>query len=104
LRERNRELAVLARRSICARLGVHPPAPEQMLGAMATIPLPARFNGRLRQGKIDPEQLRLYDEFGIEVPWSRFGNAEQRWFRISAQAYNCLAEYEYLADAILTLE
>jgi isopenicillin-N epimerase len=83
-------------------LNVEPPCPEDMLGAMATLPLPERFQGRPRQGKIDVEQLRLYDGFGIEVPFIRVN--ERRYFRISAQLYNSLAEYDYLAEALLSLQ
>lgn len=74
-----------------------------MLGAMATIPLPERFQDRPRTGRIDTEQLRLYDKFRIEVPFNRFGKPEKRWSRISAQVYNSLAEYEYLAETLKLL-
>ncbi len=100
LRERNHALAVQARRLLCARLEVEPPCPENLLGAMATMPLPAPFQNMPATGKIDAEQLRLYDGFGIEVPFLRFGEPEHRWFRISAQIYNTPADYEYLAEAI----
>jgi isopenicillin-N epimerase len=103
LRERNHELAVQARRLLCDRLEVEPPGPEYMLGAMATIPLPERFQGVPQSGKIDAEQLRLYDKFGIEVPFFRIGNPERRYVRISAQIYNSLAEYERLAEALQKL-
>lgn len=99
LRERNRDLVTNARRILCERLEVEAPCPESMLGAMATIPLPKHFQGmRRRSGKIDLEQLRLYDRFSIEVPFNRVGRT--RYFRISAQIYNSLADYERLADAI----
>ena len=71
-----------------------------MLGSMATIPLPERFQGRPGTGRIDREQLRLYDKFRIEVPFNRFGKPEKRWFRISAQIYNSIEEYDYLARAL----
>jgi isopenicillin-N epimerase len=70
---------------------------------MATLPLPARFQGRPPTGKIDAEQRRLYDQFGIEVPFLRFGQPQSRFFRISAQLYNSLAEYQYLARALAAL-
>ena len=60
-----------------------------------TIPLPERFQNRKASGKIDREQLALYDRFGIEAPLSRFGKPPQRWLRISAQSYNSPADYEY---------
>jgi isopenicillin-N epimerase len=100
LRRRNHALALEARRILCKALQVEPPCPEEMLGSMATIPLPERFACAPRQGRIDPEQLRLYDEYGIEVPFNRFGQPEKRWFRVSAHIYNSLPEYEYLAQAL----
>jgi isopenicillin-N epimerase len=100
LRQRNHQLVVQARRILCERLEVAPPCPEQLLGSLATIPLPDRFQNRLPSGKIDAEQLRLYDHYGIEVPLFRFGKPERRWLRISAQIYNSPADYDYLADAL----
>jgi isopenicillin-N epimerase len=99
----NRDLAVRARRLLCRQLELEPPCPETLLGAMATLPLPTRLQDRPRSGKIDAEQLRLYDEFRIEVPLLRFGQPERRYFRISAQLYNILADYERLAHALRTL-
>ena len=101
IREANHELAVNARRLLCKRLEIEPPCPEHMLGAMATLPLPERFQGRPRKGKCEAEQLRLYDEFGIEVPFIRV--YQRRYFRISAQLYNSLSEYECLAQALAVL-
>jgi len=49
----------------------------------------------------DPLKAALWEAFRIEVP-VMFWN-EQRWLRISAQAYNSLGQYEYLATAVHTL-
>jgi isopenicillin-N epimerase len=103
LRERNHLLAVKARRVLCERLQVEPPCSESMLGSMATVPLPERLQARAAGGKIDAEQLRLYDEFGIEVPFSRIGTPARRYCRVSAQIYNSAGEYEYLAAALKSL-
>ncbi len=103
VRASNHRLVTKARRLLCQTLGVEPPCPEEMLGAMATLPLPARFQGIPKNGKIDPEQLRLYDRTGIEVPFVRMGSPEQRYFRISAQLYNSMHDYERLAEAVTTL-
>jgi isopenicillin-N epimerase len=103
LRERNHQLAVQARKLLCERFKIEPPCPENLLGSMATLPLPARFQQRNASGKIDREQLALYDRYGIEVPLSRFGTPPQRWLRISAQIYNSPADYEFLAEALETL-
>lgn len=104
VRKANHELAVKARRLLCERLGVEAPCPEALLGAMATLPLPDGFQERAKAGKIDAEQLRLYDRFGIEVPFIRQGPPARRYFRISAQLYNSLAEYQYLAEALPACE
>jgi isopenicillin-N epimerase len=103
IRKTNHKLAVLARRLLCEKLEVEAPCPESLLGSMATLPLPPRFQSRPKQGKIDPEQSRLYDEFGIEVPFFRIGQPEKRYLRVSAHLYNSLPEYDYLADALMGL-
>lgn len=100
LRQRNHDLVVQARRSLCKRFEVEPPCPDKWLGSIATIPLPKRFQAQRSRGKIDDEQLALYDKFGIEVPMCRFGEPERRWLRVSAQIYNSPADYEYLAGAL----
>ncbi|MBP9901435.1 MAG: aminotransferase class V-fold PLP-dependent enzyme [Verrucomicrobia bacterium] len=100
LYQRNHDLAVTAQRMLCQRLLLEPPCPASLLGSMATIPLPAGLQHGPASGKIDREQLRLYDEFGIEVPLMRFGQPPRRWLRVSAQVYNSPAEYEYLGAAL----
>lgn len=94
LRQRNRELVIAARTILCQTLAVAPPCPESMLGSLAVVPLP------------DGEAQTLHDallrQFGIEVPiipWVDRG----RLIRISAQIYNCLEQYEYLAIALKEL-
>ena len=82
---------------------VAPPCPEQLLGSLAIIPLPDRFQNRPPSGKIDVEHLALYDRYGIEVPLFRFGKPERRWLRVSAQIYNSPADCEFLASALETL-
>jgi len=104
IRKRNHDLAVQARTLLCRELNLTLPCPEALLGSMATLPLPEGFQGTQRTGKIDPEQLKLYDEFGIEVPWMRFGNPARRFFRVSAQVYNTAADYQYLASALILTE
>ena len=57
LRERNHTLTVEARRLLCKRLEVEAPCPESMLGSMATLALPDRFQGISKAGRIDAEQM-----------------------------------------------
>jgi isopenicillin-N epimerase len=100
LRQRNHRLAIEARRLLCKKLDLEPPCPKNLIGSMATLPLPERFQQAPLSGKIDVEARQLYDQFGIEVPFMRIGQPERRYFRISAQIYNSLEEYEYLAEAL----
>ena len=81
---------------MCIRdsLDIPLPCPKEMLGAMATIPL----------GKISLSGQDLYEklrqDFSIEVPvipWT----GEQTLVRISAQFYNYIEQYDYLADVLL---
>ena len=104
LMNRNRALAIEARRILCESLGIDPPCPEEMLGSMATIPLSPWFQ-TLPFGPdgADPLQTRLFDEYAIEVPVARWGNPAQRCLRISAQTYNTAAQYTYLAAALRDL-
>jgi isopenicillin-N epimerase len=104
IRAINHRLVARARTLLCHKLELDSPCPLSLLGSMATLPLPERFQGRLKSGKIDLEQCRLYDQFGIEIPFYRFGQPEKRWFRISAQLYNSIADYEFLAQALACLK
>ncbi|HOY60291.1 MAG TPA: aminotransferase, partial [Verrucomicrobiota bacterium] len=67
------------------------------------VPLPARLQNRPPAGKIDADQLRLYDEFGIEVPFNRIGQPPIRYLRVSAQIYNTVAQYRRLNRAVQML-
>jgi isopenicillin-N epimerase len=100
VRLRNHELAVKARSILCKRLGTEPLCPENMLGSMATVRLPEGFQGRALNGRFEEEQVRLYRDFGIEVPFLRIGKQSERYIRVSAQLYNTVQEYEYLAEAL----
>jgi isopenicillin-N epimerase len=118
LRKHNHDLVIKARGLLGEMLDVTAPCPETMLGSMATLPLPEKFQRRPVHGKtahlahkvdsplpkIDHEQLRLYDQYGVEVPLMRIGEPVRRCFRISAQVYNTIHEYEHFGKALLDLE
>jgi len=103
VRAHNHNLAIRARTLLCEAWKVAVPCPASLLGAMATVPLPTRLQGRPPNGKIDADQLRLYDEFGFEVPFNRIGQPPARYLRISAQVYNSLEQYRRLARAVEAL-
>jgi isopenicillin-N epimerase len=100
---RNHELALRARDLLCNRLGIPHPAPDNMLGSMAAVPLPG---GKPYVPTLygDPLQDALFDEHNIEVPIHPWPYQPKRVLRISAQLYNEMADYEKLADALLSLE
>lgn len=105
LMEHNHQLAAAGRGLLCASLSIEPPCPTAMLGSMATLPLPARFqpgdgSSSAVIAHFDPDQARLFREDRIEVPFLRWGAPPRRWLRISAQAYNSLDDYTRLAEAL----
>ncbi len=91
LRDNNHRLAVHARKVVCDLLEAEPPCPDEMLGAMAAIPLP--------EGD-DELQRRLLDEHGIEVPVIGWPAPPRRLLRLSAQLYNDTSEYARLGEAL----
>jgi isopenicillin-N epimerase len=107
LRARNRALALAARERVRRTLGVAAPAPDEMIGSLATVPfleLPAGAPVPPYAALgFDPLQIRLSDEHRIQVPcfyWLPPAGASGpilRMVRMSAQLYNTVDEYERLA-------
>src|SRR5262249_54125788 len=101
VRARNAALARRARDVLAAALGVDAPAPDAMLGSMATIVLPPRGESAPQSPfELDALQAALWEKHAIEVPimpWPLLGT---RLVRVSAQLYDSEAEYVYLADAL----
>ncbi len=94
------ELTLRGRDCLLGRLGIEPPAPEEMLGAMVTLPLPAAANPD--PARVDFLQTRLFDHYRIELPIFNEPNLNIRCLRVSVQAYNHLDQFERLADALET--
>lgn len=98
LRETNHALAVAGRARIAEAIDVEVPAPESMLGSLASIPLPPGKPGPTTSPNyVDPLGDRLLLDHGIEVPIFPFPAPPSRLLRISAQIYNQPADYERLA-------
>jgi isopenicillin-N epimerase len=101
LRRRNRELVLRGRALLCDALGTPAPAPEAMIGSLATVPLPSgRPVARPDAFAVDPLQRALFEQHEIEVPVFTWPAPPARLVRISAQAYNRVEEYEALARAL----
>jgi len=117
----NRELCLAARDVLAAALGVEPPVPDEMLGAMAALPLPVAAeqmaHGDTSPGEDadetlpeDPLHAELLERHRIQVPvysWPPTRAATRaptrrpmRLLRISAQRYNTLDEYRRLAAVL----
>jgi isopenicillin-N epimerase len=112
----NHRLALAARDLLTHTVRTKPLTPDDMLGSMAAIELPAD----LEPGRPDPTpgapaeatypgdplHDQLFERAAIEVPvylWPPVPQADRptlRLLRASAQMYNALADYERLAEAL----
>jgi len=103
--QRNRALALAARRIICTALQTDLPCPDEFIGSLASVPIRDAADESPCKSPLylDPLQDRLLDEFGIEVPIIPWPAPPRRVLRISAQLYNSLSQYEQLAEALMKL-
>ena len=107
LRDRNHGLALQGRDLLCERLTIEAPAPDEMLGCMASLPLPLETQpGRVQGIELsdDPVHEALAG-LGMQVmitPWPQRpdGGPWRRLVRISVAAYNDLEQYRRLAAAL----
>jgi isopenicillin-N epimerase len=99
---RNRALALEGRTILCEAVGVEPPCPESMIGALAVVALPDGLPRKLSSWERDPLQDALFAR-GIEVPIVAWPRPGKRWARISAQLYNAREQYVRLADELRAL-
>jgi isopenicillin-N epimerase len=102
LRERNRAKALAGRDILCRALQIEAPAPDSMIGNLASVPIPdGAETGSSNPMGMDPVHDALFSEHRIEVPVMPWPAPPKRLLRISAQAYNSEAQYEVLAEALL---
>jgi isopenicillin-N epimerase len=98
--QRNRALALEARRLLCAVAGTPPPSPDEMIGSLATVVLPAGVTTEIMWRRPDPIQTKLFDDWHIEVPVMSWPAPPKRLVRISAQLYNTPDHYARLGEAL----
>lgn len=98
--ERGKALAAEARRIVCDVLGVEPPAPEHMLGSMATVQIPASPRG---PSVLDADYVTMSDRFGVQAPIFPWPSFPRRLWRVSAAPYNSVEQYEYAARSLQLL-
>lgn len=100
--QHNHDLAMAGRTILCERLGIEAPCPESMITCIATLRLPAGGGGGIPLHEPDPLHKVLQEKYNIQVPVWSWHSPEGRYFRISAQLYNHIDEYHYLAEALAT--
>jgi isopenicillin-N epimerase len=97
----NRAKSLAARSILCAALRCEESAPEEMIGSMASVLLPAEpGSGEVAPLETSPLQDDLWSEHRIEVPVHSFPKSPQRLIRVSAQLYNHPEQYQRLASAV----
>jgi isopenicillin-N epimerase len=102
---RNRELALAARNILCKALSIEPPCADELIGSLASLPLPDATDTTPSQSPLylSPLQDKLLYEHNIEVPIIPWPAPPEQLLRISAQLYNSLPQYERLAGALAGL-
>lgn len=99
LMARNRVLAIEQRQRLCDFLDIPLPAPEAMIGALATVPMPGG-KGEPPPTMTDELTFRLRDEHQIQVPVLVWPQWPTRLLRISAGPYNDEEDYDRLLKAL----
>jgi isopenicillin-N epimerase len=98
---RNHALALAARARVAAALAVSLPCPDGMVGAMASIPLPAPAAGSPAE-RLDPDGLADWTrERGIESWFCDWAAPGGKLVRVSAQLYNDEEQYGRLASLLV---
>jgi len=101
VRRRMRELVRQGRRVVADAIGAPAICPDEMLGALAAIPIPdSTCEPPTSPLYRDPLQDALLIEHQIEVPIIGWPTWPKRLLRISAHVYNRPEDYELLAEAL----
>lgn len=96
LMARNRALVLRARDVLCRAMGIAAPCPDDLLGSLASVPLPRPAPGA-PAAALDHEQLMNWTrERGLESWFYTWPGPGRKLVRASAQAYNHEAQYERL--------
>lgn len=95
---RNRELAMSGWKVLSETLGIEPAYPEEMVGSMASVPLPA-FSGDRPEGMLSPLGTQLL-QGGFETVVMFWPDWPAQLLRVSAHLYNTFEEFEVLGRAL----
>jgi isopenicillin-N epimerase len=96
----NHALALWARDILCDALNIEKPAPDEMLGSMAAVPVPDGKPTDKPSVFGDALQDALLERYKIEVPVVPWPHPPKRLLRVSAQLYNQVEQYDRLAAAL----
>ena len=105
----NQQLALQGRDILAEQLGLPKPIQGEMIGSLATLPLPdeSASTPDVDRSTMPTPTLKLqnalFEQFQIEVPCFYFPEFPNRAVRISAQAYNHPDQYRRLASALQEL-
>ena len=98
VRRTNRSLCLQARDLLVDVLRIDPPAPDEMIGAIASVPLPPSSGSA--ENIFDPLMADLRTRWAIEAMVFSWPGPPYRVLRVSAQQYNRVEEFERLAQAL----
>lgn len=104
---RNHEMIVKGReivwRALSALFPGEMPAPEPMIGSMATLVLPEPPVALVDRPTLYDDALQdvLMEKHRVAVPIWRWGPENKRVVRVSAQVYNHLSQYDRLAEVLV---
>ena len=98
--KRNHDLVLDGRGVITAAVGTAPPAPEEMVGSMASVLLPDG-DGPAPAGELSPLMDPLFDAgfAALVMNWPQW---PRQLLRVSAHLYNTPDDYLALAEALST--
>ena len=94
----NRDLCLTARDMLTDLLGIEAPAPDGMIGAIASVPLPRSLSPG---GTIfNPLMTTLRGRWNIEVMVMSWPDPSGSLLRVSTQQYNTVEDLERLVEAV----
>jgi isopenicillin-N epimerase len=99
----NHALALSGRNILCRALGIAPPCPDDLIGSLASVPIPDAADSAPQTSPLymDPLQEKLLRDHSMEVPIIPWPAPPKRILRISAQLYNRESQYVRLARALM---
>jgi selenocysteine lyase/cysteine desulfurase len=99
--DHNRALARAGRDAVCRRLGVEPSVPDACTGAISPITLPpTKPAADLKRALFDRWRIQIPVWEPRTAPAGMIGIADTPVVRLSANLYNAIGQYEYLAEAL----